>query len=135
MRPREELRRDESKSDGQPDTENNQQDTSNLAVPAMAAGPATPDDQLNFAQPNFVRLKLARRNSSRFRLILQLLPTFTVRVPGLWTERHFAALARAVQGPSADAQSSQSTEDTGSDDQHANRPCSPLHKICPGVRI
>jgi hypothetical protein len=85
MGPREKLRRHEGESDGQPDTENNQQDTSNLAIPAMTARPATPDYQLNFSQLHI----------SRFRLILQLLPTFGVRFPGLWTERHFAALLRA----------------------------------------
>lgn len=123
MRSRQELRRDEGESDGQPDTENNQQYPSNLAIPAMAVGPATPDYQLNFSQLSF----------SRFRLILQLLPTFGVWFPGLSTERHLAALLCAVRGPSADAHPHQNAEDAGSDDLHANRQCSPLHKICPGV--
>ncbi len=65
-----------AKPDCQTCTEDSHQHTSNLAIPAMAAGPAAPDHL---------------HNTFRFRLIQQLLPTFGDRAPGLWTGGHSAA--------------------------------------------
>ena len=85
----------------------------------MAAGPATPDHHLN---------------SPCFRLIQQLLPTFGER--SFWADRKTLRCAVSMQfayHPTG-AQLPQNTRDMRFECDHANRQCSPLHKISPVAR-
>jgi len=83
----------------------------------MTAGPATPDHP---------------HNSPRFRLI-QLLPTFCDRSPGIWTERHFTSpcYINAVRLPLMRPLNRHKTKRLGPlIAKHSNRQCRHLHKIC-----
>ena len=110
------LKSNGGQSDYQTCTEDSQQNTANLTIAAMAAGRAAPDNSLN---------------PPCFRLIQQLLPTFSDRSSGAIDRRTLRyATSVQVEYPSPGTQPPHNAEDVSSVCEHANRHCTHLHKIC-----